>query len=73
MRRRVRDVMVEKHLLERMVKDVKALLMGDEQGEDEEDVVYLWDTHGLMANGLNYADVRADEEHRADDDGVMQW
>lgn len=73
MRRRVRDVMVEKHLLERMVKDVKALLMGDEQGEDEEDVMYLWDTHGLMANGLNYADVRADEEHRADDDGVMQW
>jgi hypothetical protein len=49
-----------------MVKDVRALLTGDGRDGDGTEAVYLWDTHGLMANGINYAGVGADEKYRAD-------
>ncbi|MDE5737163.1 MAG: type I-E CRISPR-associated endonuclease Cas1e [Oscillospiraceae bacterium] len=43
-RRRMRDEMVKLHLLERMVKDIKFILMPDESLEDEnQPVMCLWD------------------------------
>lgn len=42
MRRRVRNVFSETHLLERMVKDLKYLLQDTEESETQE-AVYLWD------------------------------
>ena len=42
-RRRVRDAMVEHHILERMVHDIRWLLLTEEEQTEEPDVVYLWD------------------------------
>lgn len=54
MRRRTRDAMVEHHILERMVKDIRWLLMGEEAQTDE-DVVYLWDDRkNPVASGVSY-------------------
>ncbi len=54
-RRRVRDAMVEHHILERMVKDIRWLLSETEERVSQEDAVYLWDNQlGTVANGINY-------------------
>lgn len=53
MRRRVRDAMVENHILERMARDIRALLGGDET--PEQDAVYLWDDKtGQVSGGVSY-------------------
>lgn len=55
-RRRVRDAMVEHHIPERMVHDIRWLLQ-DEETPDEavEEAVYLWDDRlGIVANGVSY-------------------
>lgn len=60
-RRRVRDAMVEHHILERMVHDIRYLLLDQEELDGTEDAVYLWDNReGTVANGTNYAE--EDEE-----------
>ena len=55
-RRRVRDAMVEHHILERMVHDIRWLLQDEETSEEAtEEAVYLWDDRvGIVANGVNY-------------------
>lgn len=55
-RRRVRDVMTERHILERMVRDVRSLLLEEEELQAEADnVIYLWDDRlGNVANGRSY-------------------
>lgn len=61
-RRRVRDLMVEQHVLERMVHDIRLLLSGPgesaDDGEEEEsgrDAVYLWDDRtGEASSGVSY-------------------
>ncbi len=55
-RRKVRDAMVAKHLLERMVRDIRFLLSDDQQHDDgTTDVTYLWDNRlGFMKNSRNY-------------------
>lgn len=55
-RRRVRDAMVEHHILERMVHDIRWLLQDEETPEEAaEEAVYLWDDRvGTVANGVNY-------------------
>ena len=51
-RRRVRDAMVEHHVLERMVHDIRWLLQDEETPEE---TVYLWDDRlGTVANGISY-------------------
>lgn len=56
-RRRVRDAMVEHHILERMVHDIRWLLLGEEELPAQEEAVYLWDNRiGEVANGINYHD-----------------
>ncbi|MFI2105682.1 hypothetical protein ACH436_20475 [Isoptericola sp. NPDC019693] len=57
-RRDMRDRMYRARLLERCVKDVRQLLVGDEAGEDEwADVVSLWDGRcGSVAGGVGYGD-----------------
>ena len=58
-RRRVRDAMVERHILERMVRDIRLLLSPETEPEAEE-AVYLWDNRiGTVANGVNYFDREA--------------
>ena len=61
-RRRVRDLMVENHLLERMVRDIKYLLLDDGEHYDRDagekytdSAVYLWDNRlGAVPNGISY-------------------
>lgn len=56
-RRRVRDAMVRYHILERMVHDIRWLLLPEEPGNEAENSVYLWDsTLGTVANGKSYFD-----------------
>lgn len=63
MRRRVRDAMVEHHILERMVHDVRWLLLNEEEQAAEPEAVYLWDSKiGTVANGVNYFDAEEGEE-----------
>lgn len=55
-RRRVRDAMVQQHILERMVHDIKYLLAAeDEQTEDGGNEVRLWNNQReAVANGISY-------------------
>lgn len=55
-RRRVRDAMVQAHLLERMVADISRLLQKDTEDVETVNSVYLWDVHGNLENGRNYAE-----------------
>lgn len=56
MRRRTRDAMLRHHILERMVKDIQVLLLGEEYAENI-DVVYLWDEHGVkVQSGKAYGE-----------------
>lgn len=58
-RRRVRDAMVEHHILERMVRDIRWLLLPEEERAEMEEAVYLWDHRlGTVANGINYCEKR---------------
>lgn len=53
MRRRTRDAMVQHRILERMVRDIKKLLAGEEKMGD--DAVYLWDNKkGTVPNARFY-------------------
>lgn len=58
-RRRVRDEISSKHLLEQMVKDIRTLFLEGEKEENdvEIDVTYLWDSkQGTVENGRSYAE-----------------
>jgi CRISPR-associated protein Cas1 len=59
-RRRVRDEIASRHLLERMVKDIHFLLLKEDETDKkvpEADVTYLWDTkQGMVANGKSYSE-----------------
>lgn len=60
--RRVRDAMVEHHILERMVHDIRYLLLNADEREQDPEVVYLWDNKvGTVANGINYFEEEGDE------------
>lgn len=64
-RRRVRDAMVEHHILERMVHDIRYLLLNADEREQEPEAVYLWDNKvGTVANGINYLKKRV-MKHRS--------
>lgn len=55
-RRRMREEMVQKHILERMVRDIQALLREDAEEEPlEADVVRLWEGEGrTVKNAVSY-------------------
>lgn len=56
-RRRVRDAMADGHILERSVKDIRLLLLGEEAVEEEKEtvVLHLWDDRkGLVAHAVSY-------------------
>lgn len=46
MRRKMREVMFEKHILQRMVKDIHKILLGQEESEEDpvSPVIELWDS-----------------------------
>ena len=56
MRRRTRDAMVQHHIMERIVRDIRILLAReDEQPPHTENAVYLWDDKlGQVENGRSY-------------------
>ena len=64
MRQRVRDLMTDGKLLERMVKDVKYLLLDesehfckDTSDEYAESALYLWDNRrGAVSSGVLYSE-----------------
>lgn len=54
-RRRVRDAMVEQHILERMVHDIKYLLSDGEALAEDGNEVRLWNNQReAVANGISY-------------------
>lgn len=60
-RRRVRDAMVAQHILERMVHDIRWLLLPEEEAADQEEAIYLWDNQlGQVRNGINYAEAETE-------------
>lgn len=62
-RRRVRDAMVEHHILERMVHDIRWLFASEEEPPEQLETVYLWDNQvGTVANGINYYDEKEEDE-----------
>lgn len=61
-RRTVRNAMVEHHILERMVHDIRWLFLEDGEVLPTEETVYLWDNQlGTVSNGINYARGEAGE------------
>ena len=70
-RRKVRDAMVEHHILERMVHDIKFLLsedgdsseLNDHSEKFDKEAVYLWDDRkGTVENGKSYGKERGEDE-----------
>lgn len=56
-RRAVRDAVFTSHILERCARDVRHLLMGDEEEADESNVLQLWDgAGGSVSSGVSYGD-----------------
>lgn len=59
-RRRMRDAIVEQHILEQCVRDVRRLILGEaesDRGDQWADVVALWDGgNRAVAGGVNYSD-----------------
>lgn len=67
-RRRLRDEIVKLHLLEKMVHDIKYLLL-DQEEESEERAVYLWDNiKDKVENGRQYSEERIDRDDSDNDD-----
>lgn len=63
-RRLVRDAVVKHRLLERAAKDIVDLLLGPDAEVLEwyqDDVVSLWSESGVVASGMNYSGVEAEE------------
>ncbi|MFQ8637722.1 MAG: type I-E CRISPR-associated endonuclease Cas1e [Acutalibacteraceae bacterium] len=61
-RRTVRNALVEHHILERMVHDIRWLFLEDGEAPPAEEAVYLWDNQlGTVSNGVNYARGEAGE------------
>lgn len=55
MRRRTRDALVQNHIMERMVRDIRALLSQGDEIQVVENAVYLWDDkQGVVENGYSY-------------------
>jgi CRISPR-associated protein Cas1 len=67
-RRAVRDAINDGHILTRMVKDIRTLLLDTAaDNEIETDILTLWDDkQGTVASGVSYADGKCDPD--ADDD-----
>ncbi len=64
-RRRVRDVISSTRLLERVVRDIRLLLLGEEEAalELEANILYLWDDRlGKVANAVSYRDWALEDE-----------
>lgn len=72
MRRRTRDAVSSAHLLETMVRDIKHLLLGDDEVEDELaiDEVLLWDEKGRsVESGVSYGGGTEDADDGDDLEG----
>lgn len=55
MRRRTRDALVQNHIMERMVRDIRTLLSQGDEIQVVENAVYLWDDkQGMVENGYSY-------------------
>lgn len=55
MRRRTRDALVQNHIMERMVQDIRTLLSQGDETQAGENAVYLWDDkQGTVENGHSY-------------------
>ena len=68
-RRRLRDEIVKKHLLERMVHDIKYLLSDNESEEENEKAVYLWDNmKERVSNGKQYRENGVKEDGSDNDE-----
>ncbi len=74
-RRRVRDVISSTRLLERVVRDIRLLLLGEEEAalEPEANILYLWDDRlGKVANAVSYRDWALEDEEERLSEGYGQ-
>jgi len=70
-RRAVRDAISDGRIMERMVKDIHFLLLGDsdEYTPIETDIVYLWDEKtGTVSNAVSYGKIDDEHDNDYDDD-----
>lgn len=71
-RHRVRDAISDGHILEQAAKDIRRLLLGntDAEEEPETDVLHLWDDKkGFVANAVSYGKELDEPERQALEDG----
>ena len=62
-RRAVRDAISDGRIMLRAVKDIRALLLGEQENEIETDTVFLWDDkNGSVKSGPSYADEGYDKD-----------
>ncbi len=74
-RRRVRDVISYTRLLECVVRDIRLLLLGEEEAalEPEANILYLWDDRlGKVANAVSYRDWALEDEEERLSEGYGQ-
>ena len=74
-RRRVRDVISSTRLLECVVRDIRLLLLGEEEAalEPEANILYLWDDRlGKVANAVSYRDWALEDEEERLSEGYGQ-
>lgn len=64
-RRRMRDAMVDRHILERCVADIRQLILGEaaqDTSDEWENIIALWDTGDkVLAGGVNYGEAPDDD------------
>ena len=69
MRRKVRDALVQQHILERMVRDIRALFQENEEPEAAPDLIYLWDDkRGTVSHGISYKPAKEDDAWAPEDE-----
>ena len=56
-RKAVRDAVFTSHIMERCARDIRHLLIGDDEAYEEDDKLQLWDeSGGPVASGVSYGD-----------------
>jgi len=69
-RRTVRDAISSGRILMQSVKDIRALLLDEQEDEIEVETLHLWDDkHGLMKSGVLYSDTDIDDDESNLEDG----
>jgi len=62
-RRAVRDAISDNRIMMQTVKDIRSLLLDEQDTEEEVDIIHLWDDkNGFVKSGISYADDNLNED-----------